>query len=307
MNYTLHQLQVFLKVAETQSVTKAAEELFLSQPGVSIQLRNFQAQFTQPLTEVVGRKIYITDFGKQIAELAMNILHEVDNLNRLAAPHDGQLLGKLKIAIVSTGNAVMPFFLADFLKQHPGVELQMDVTNKARVVESLERNELDFALVSILPPTLRVETIPLMANRLYLVGPANHTIDPKPLPPSALANLPLIYRERGSGTRATMEQFISKHRLSVQKQVELSSNEAVRQAVIAGLGYSIMPLIGIRSALQNREIAIIPMQGLPLETTWNLISLKDKQFSTVARAYLQFINHSKDQIIAKHFGWIDNA
>jgi LysR family transcriptional regulator, low CO2-responsive transcriptional regulator len=237
--------------------------------------------------------------------LAENILHEVANLNHLATANEGQLYGKLKLAVVSTGKYVMPYFLTDFLKQQAGIELQMDVTNKAKVLESLEKNEVDFALVSILPLTPRVESIPLMQNRLFLVGPANEKRRKKPLPAAALAELPLIYREAGSGTRATMEQFILKQKVQVQKKMELSSNEAVKQAVIAGLGYSIVPLIGIRSALNNSELAIVPMQGLPFETTWHLIWLKDKQFSAAAQAYLSFLEAAKSQIMEKHFAWIE--
>lgn len=302
MNYTLHQLQVFLKVSQTGSVTKAAEELYLSQPGVSIQLRNFQDQFAHPLTEVVGRKIYITDFGKQVAELAENILSEVATLNHLALSNEGLLYGRLKIAVVSTGKYVMPYFLSGFLKQHPNIDLQMDVTNKARVLESLEQNLIDFALVSIMPTTIKTEGLPLMPNELYLIGPATHVETAKPLAPKALEEMPVIYREAGSGTRATMEQFFIKHKLHVKKTIELSSNEAVKQAVIAGLGYSIMPLIGIHSALRHGELRIVPMEGLPMETTWNLIWLKDKQFSAVAQAYLNYVKGAREEIIEKHFG-----
>ena len=144
MNYTLNQLQIFLKVVQTQSVTKASEELFLTQPAVSIQLKNFQDQFDIPLTEVVGRKIYITDFGKEIAEAAENILNQVYSINHKTLAYKGQLSGRLKISVVSTGKYVMPYFLKDFIKQNTGVELLMDVTNKNKVIESLEKNEVDF-------------------------------------------------------------------------------------------------------------------------------------------------------------------
>ena len=151
MNYTLNQLRIFLKIVQTQSVTKAAEELHLTQPAVSIQLKNFQDQFEIPLTEVLGRKIYITDFGKEIAVSAENILNQVYAINYKTLAYQGQLTGRLKISVVSTGKYVMPYFLTDFMKQHSGIELLMDVTNKNKVVESLESNEVDFALVSILP------------------------------------------------------------------------------------------------------------------------------------------------------------
>ncbi len=170
MNYTLNQLQVFQKIAHTQSVTKAAEELHLTQPAVSIQLRNFQNQFDIPLTEVIGRKIYITDFGREIAKAAEQILEQVYAIQHKTLAYRGQLFGKLKISVVSTGKYVMPYFLTAFMKAHPGVELEMDVTNKTKVIKSLEANEVDFSLVSILPEHLPLSHIDLLDNKLYLVA-----------------------------------------------------------------------------------------------------------------------------------------
>ena len=159
MNYTLHQLQIFLKIAELKSITKASEALHLTQPAVSIQLKNFQDQFPIPLTEVVGRQLYITDFGMEIAKAAEKILNEVHAINYKTLAFKGQLSGRLKISVVSTGKYVMPYFLSDFMKQNKGVDLIMDVTNKSRVVESLENNEVDFALVSVLPKNLKVDKV----------------------------------------------------------------------------------------------------------------------------------------------------
>ena len=210
MNYTLNQLQVFLKVVQTQSVTKASEELYLTQPAVSIQLKNFQDQFDIALTEVVGRRIYITDFGYEIAEAAEKIINQVNAINYKTLAYKGQLTGRLKISVVSTGKYVMPFFLSDFMKKNVGVELFMDVTNKNKVVESLEKNEVDFALVSILPTTLNVEKLDLLRNKLYLVGNTKTTFAKGVQTKNIFKDLPLIFREKGSGTRQTLEYFFEK-------------------------------------------------------------------------------------------------
>ena len=159
MNYTINQLRIFLKITQTQSVTKAAEELHLTQPAVSIQLKNLQDQFDIPLTEIIGRKIFITDFGKEIALAAENILNQVYEINYKTLAHKGQLTGRLKISVVSTGKYIMPYFLSDFLNQHQGIELMMDVTNKNKVIESLEKNEVDFSLVSVLPENIQIEKL----------------------------------------------------------------------------------------------------------------------------------------------------
>lgn len=303
MNYTLHQLHVFLKITQLQSITKAAEELHLTQPAVSIQLKNFQEQFDLPLTEVVGRKLYVTDFGKEIAIAAEKILEQVNAINYKTASFKGQLTGRLKISVVSTGKYVMPYFLSQFLEQNPGVELKLDVTNKAMVINSLDENEIDFALVSILPEVIQFENVELMENRLFLVGGRDFEVE-KSLPGAELIErITLIFREHGSGTRLTMERYLKSQSISVRKKLELTSNEAVKQAVIAGLGCSIMPLIGIKNELKNGDLKIIPVDGLPIVTTWNLIYLKNKKFSPVAEAYLEFLRDEKKGIIKRYFDW----
>jgi DNA-binding transcriptional LysR family regulator len=306
MDYTLRQLQVFLKIAQTQSITKAAEELYLSQPAVSIQLKNFQEQFEIPLTEVVGRKLFITDFGKEIAIAAENILNEVYKINYKTLAHKGQMSGRLKISVVSTGKYIMPYFLANFMNQHDGIELQMDVTNKTKVLESLEKNEIDFSLVSVLPDSMQIKKIELLQNKLYLVGNTEQKFKQKIYDKSIFEKLPLIYREQGSGTRLTMEKFIEKNNLPVKKKMELTSNEAVKQAVIAGLGFSIMPLIGIKNELNNGDLQIIPIKGFPIKSVWNLVWLKDKRFSPVAQAFLDYLKKEKQNIIAQNFNWYES-
>ena len=305
MNYTLNQLQVFLKVVQTQSVTKASEELYLTQPAVSFQLKNFQDQFDIALTEAGGRRIYITDFGYEIAEAAEKIINQVNAINYKTLAYKGQLTGRLKISVVSTGKYVMPFFFFFFMKKNVGVELFMDVTNKNKVVESLEKNEVDFALVSILPTTLNVEKLDLLRNKLYLVGNTKTTFAKGVQTKNIFKDLPLIFREKGSGTRQTMEYFFEKNNISVVKKMELTTNEAVKQALLAGLGFSIMPLIGIKNELFNKELQIIPIKGLPIKTTWSLIWNKSKNHSPAALAFLEYLKKEKSTIVQQQFDWYE--
>lgn len=305
MNYTLHQLEIFHKIAELKSVTRASEELFLTQPAVSIQLKNFQNQFNIPLFEVVGRKLYITEFGEEIALMAQKILNEVAAINYKSLEYKGELAGKLKIAIVSTAKYVMPYLLSDFTKKNKGVDLLVDVTNKATVLKSLENNDVDFAMVSTVPKNMNINYIELMKNKLYLVGPKEFSLNKKNISKKEFEKLPLIYRENGSATRLLMEKYITKNEISIYKKMELTSNEAIKQAVIAGLGVSIMPLIGIKNSLHTAELKIIPAKGLPIETNWNLIWLKSKKLSTVAKAFVEHIHTNKDAIINEHFSWFE--
>ena len=306
MNYTLHQLEIFLKVSELKSVTKASEALYLTQPAVSIQLKKFQDQFNIPLFEVVGRKIYITDFGDEIAIAAKKILAEVQSINYKALSFQGELAGKLKIAIVSTAKYVIPYFISDFINDNRGVDLNMDVTNKSSVIQALENNEVDFAMVSTIPKNLKVNRIELMENKLYMVGPVDYKLKTKYLSISEMQKLPLIYREQGSATRLAMENFIESRKVSTYKTMELTSNEALKQAVISGLRFSIMPLIGIKNALANNDIQIIPVKGLPIITNWSLIWLSTKKLSPVAEKLLEYINSNKTNIIDEHFNYLKN-
>lgn len=305
MNYTLHQLQVFLKVTENQSITKASEELHLTQPAVSIQLKKFQEQFSIPLTEVVGRQLYITDFGKEIAAAAEKILNEVDAINFKTLQYNNQLAGRLKISVASTGKYVMPYFLSGFMHKHKGIDLIMDVTNKTYVVQAIENNEVDFALVSVIPEQMKTDSLELMSNKLFLIGSPRIIPDRKIPLKRMFEQHPLLFREEGSATRAAMESFLVKNNLPIYKKMRFTSNEALKQAAIAGLGYSIMPLIGIKNALRNEDLRIIKYRGLPIITQWRLIWLKAKKLSPVALAFLKYLENEKKSIIKSSFDWYE--
>lgn len=306
MNYTLHQLHVFAKIVQLKSVTKAAEELHMTQPAVSIQLKNFQDQFEIPLTEVIGRQLFVTDFGMEVYKMSERVINEVYAINYKTMAFKGHLTGRLVISIVSTGKYVMPYFLSDFIKTNEGVDLLIDVTNKSRVIKSLQNNEVDFALVSVLPQGLKVNNEILLENELYVIGNKNEKKSKKPITKSEINSMPLIFREDGSGTRFVMEQYFKKHNIQVRKKMELTSNEAVKQAVIAGLGNSVMPLIGIRNELLNGDLKIIPAIGFPIKSKWHLIWLKEKKLSPVAEAYVDYIRKNKEMVLNQHFSWINN-
>jgi len=291
MNYTLHQLLIFLEVVKQRSITKAAAAMYMTQPALSIQLKNFQNQFDIPLTEVIGKKLYVTDFGLSIAEIAENVIKEADAIKYKTKEYSDLLAGKLRISSASTGKYVIPYFLSGFQRRYPGVDLILDVSNKTTVVQNLKDNEIDFALVSVLPEGLVIEEELLLENKIFLVGNSR-----KPEKDS-----PMIYREDGSATRMAMDQYYKKNQK--RKSIKLTSNEAVKQAVIAGLGNSIIPLIGIKNELLNQQMYIIPSKGLPIVTNWRLVWLKNKKLSPIALAYLNFLKENKDDIIQRKFEW----
>jgi len=306
MHYTLHQLQIFLKIVQTKSITKAAEELNLTQPAVSIQLKKLQDQFDIPLTEVIGRQLYITHFGKEIAITAQKVLDEVETITYKSKTFKGILSGKLMVSVVSTGKYVMPYFLCDFLNQNKGIDLIMDVTNKSKVVKSLENNEVDFALVSILPDDIQLQSEILLENKLYLIGNHNAVSQIQNNYSNLFDEYPLIYREEGSATRLVMENYLQRNGIQSAKKMQLTSNEAVKQAVIAGIGYSIMPIIGLKNELERGDLKIISMKGFPIKSNWYLVWLKNKSLSPVAEAYINYIRDEKSKLKSNYFSWIDN-
>ena len=305
MNYSLNQLAIFLKIVQTKSITKTAEAMHLTQPAVSIQLKNFQTQFTIPLIEIINKRVYITEFGREIAESAQNIMNEISVIDNRLTKYSGSLTGTLRMSCVSTGKYVLPYFLADFLRENQNVDLILDVSNKSMVLDLLEQNQSDFSLVSVLPKHVALQKIELMPNSLYLIGAGNQSIQADAINKQTLEKLSLIYREEGSATRMAMEKFIEKNRISVKKKIQLTSNEAVKQAVIAGIGYSIMPVIGLKNELERNQLQIIPIKGLPIKTAWNLVWHRKKKLSPVATAFKEYIEKNKNQIIQSNFSWIN--
>jgi DNA-binding transcriptional LysR family regulator len=248
--------------------------------------------------------LYVTEFGKEVAVAAEKILEEVYAINYKTAQYKGQLSGRLRISVVSTGKYVIPYLLADFMKAHPGVELVLDVSNRANVALNLERNETDFSLVSVLPDRLNLEEVTCMKNQLFLVGNAPLAIEQINWR-KQLEGLTWVKREAGSATRKAMDDYLASHDIHIRRNIELTSNEAVKQALIAGLGYSIMPLIGIRNELKLGDLTIIPIPDLPLESTWRIVWPKGKKHNGVALAFKDYLVQNMATITEKSFGFID--
>jgi DNA-binding transcriptional LysR family regulator len=308
MNYTLSQLVIYCEVVKCGSVSQASEILNLTQPAVSIQLKNFQSQFPNPLIDVVGRKMHVTPLGWEVAEIAKSVIAEAQKLNVWNRKLEGKLLGELKFESVSTGKYVLPFFIAPFFLEHDAVEYKIDVTNKTKVIERIKSNQIDFALVSILPPNMKVQSIPILENKLYLVGSKQVA---KSLSKQLKVGLkewkvPFIYREQGSGTRQMMEKVLRKEKIQISKRIELTSNEAVKQALLANMGVSVMPLIGIRNELENGQLQILNCKGFPIETKWQIIWPKGKKLSHVAEAFLSFVRQNKANLAHTHFKWLED-
>ncbi|MEM6772556.1 MAG: LysR substrate-binding domain-containing protein, partial [Bacteroidota bacterium] len=241
------------------------------------------------------------EFGRRIEQLALELLSQAERIEAAANKHRGILTGNIRIATVSTGKYVLPYFLEGFMRKNPGVNISVDVTNKALVVESLKENRIDFGLVSVFPEKLAVVGIPLLPNELYLTASTGFVDLPKRMTKKRLGTLPLIFREEGSATRSAMSTFLTRQQIPTKRAMVLVSTEAVKQAVKAGLGLSVLPRIGIRSELQLGNLQIIPMKGLPIVTEWNLTYLKGKMHNPASQALMEYISHNREQIVQRHF------
>lgn len=304
MNFTLHQLKVFSQVVRSRSVSKAAQLLHMTQPAVSIQLKNFQDQFEISLTEIIGRRLHVTEFGVEMARIADQILQSVSEIQQKTQLYKGLLAGSLTIESVSTGKYVLPYFLTGFLQQHPHVDLRLEVSQRENVIRSLEENTVDFALVSVKPENLEVNEEILMPNRLFLVAAADFPVpDEWARGQMPFHHIPVIFREKGSGTRRILEQYIDKNHINPQVKFDLTSAEAVKQAVIAGLGVSVLSVYSMKFELKENVLKILPFPGFPLQNYWRLIWRRDKKLAPVALAYLDYIRKEKALIHGKHFQW----
>lgn len=296
MQFTLHQLRVFVAVAESGSVTRAAEALHLTQPAASVQLRNFQQCFDGPLVEWAGRTMHLTDLGRRVLHSAKEMLMEAERMQAQTNASRGEWTGKISIASVSTGKYLLPRFLRDFNAQHPHVAFELEVTNRQKVLAALAAGQIDYAFVSLPPDRLQVHSVKLLPNRLHWVAPADWqmpTDDGEALT-SWLADSALIFRESGSGTRHVMGNALRARGIAAQPLLELATNEAVKQAVVAGMGISLMAEAGFQSELrlgmlQSRPIAwdgVSQWQLIRLETK-PLTPLRDRFESQLsARAHL---------------------
>lgn len=193
--------------------------------------------------------------------------------------------------------------MSDFIKNHRDVDIRIDVTNKAKVLESLNKNEVDFALVSVIPDEKLYEKVELMPNQLFLFAGEEEQKDK--VNAKQLAKMPMIFREEGSATRKAMESYFTRQQIKPNSSLELVSNEAVKQAVRAGLGYSILPIIGMKSEIETGKMKIIETKGLPITTTWHLIYIKGKSLSPASRAFINYIEKNREVIIKEKFPEID--
>jgi len=287
---TLRQLQIFEASVRLGSFSRAAEELFVTQPTVSMQIKKLSDALGLPLFEQVGRNVRPTEIGAELYEACRKIFESLANLEMKVSDHKGMKRGRLRLGVVTTAKYFVPEVLGEFCRLHPGIDVALKVSNRDRITERLNNYEDDLYIVGQAPTdVMEIESYPFAPNPLVVLASRDHPlIGQKNIPLARIAEEPLILREPGSGIRdATLRRF-QEHGLQPNVRMELGSNEAIKHAVVGGLGIAILSLHTLSLAGPNGPVAILDVEGFPIMRQWHLVYPKGKELSLVANAFLEF-------------------
>lgn len=299
LHVTLRQLRVFEAVARHLSFSRAAEELFLSQPAVSMQIKQLEIHVGLPLFEQIGKKIFLTEAGKELFHYSRAVAQQLTDMEHALNELKGLEKGRLAIAVVSTANFFAPQLLARFVHQHPGVKVSLSVVNRETVLKQLAENEIDLAIMGLPPEGLDVVSEPFMENPLVVIAPPKHVLTrERRIPLKRLADEAFVIREPGSGTRGAMERFFAEHRLGLKTSMEMGTNEAVKQAVQAGMGLGVVSFHTIELELETGRLKTLDVAGFPIKRSWFLVHREQKRLSTVARAFREFLLKHAEKLMA---------
>jgi len=290
MHVTLRQIEVFNAVARHQNYTRAAEELHLSQPAVSMQVRQLEEGVGLPLFEQVGKQIHLTDAGEQMYIFGREMAGLLDEAEVVFEAIKGVKHGNLTISVATTASHFATRLLAEFAKQHEGITISLDVTNRKALRRQLENNEPDLVIMGQPPAGVDVEATAFMENPLVMVAPAKHALTgQKKIPLSHFANESFVVREVGSGTRGATQRFFDDHGVPFNTDIEMSSNEAIKQAVEAGLGLGIVSIHTLELELETGRLDILDVEDFPIIRHWYVLQRKGKRLSPSAQAFKAFV------------------
>lgn len=303
-NATFRQLRVFNEVAKQLSFAKAARALHLTPPAVTMQVKDLEAQIGLPLFDRNGRQVSLTTPGEYMLVYARKLLATLKDAEDAAARLKQAEAGTLTIGMVSTAKYFLPRMLAEFRREHEHVEIRLAEGNREKLVQLLQANEVDIAVMGRPPRELATRAEPFAAHPHVFVAAASHPlatreaqVDVESLRPQAF-----IVREEGSGTRAAMEQFFADARLEPRVAMEMSSNETIKQAVIADMGLSFLSLHTLQLELEKGLVAVLDVQGAPVLRAWNVVHTLSKVLSPAAEAFRYFMLERGEAYLAQHFG-----
>ncbi|MGC2520038.1 MAG: LysR family transcriptional regulator [Burkholderiales bacterium] len=287
---TLRQLEVFEAVADHLSYSRAAQKLHLTQPAVSMQMKQLEHSAGLPLLEQIGKKIFLTEAGREMQHYARSISRQLQEAAEALTGLKDVGHGRLHLTIISTAMYFAPKFIARFCRIHPGVTLKLDVCNRAALLERLARNETDLAIMGHPPQGIDIALQPFASNPHVIVAPPEHALaHARRIPLKRIAGETFLVREPGSGTRMLMERVFAEQGLAVNASMEISSDETIKQAVMAGMGIGFLSSHAVQLELQAKRLVTLDVTGFPIVRSWYIVHRTDKRLSPVARAFKQFL------------------
>jgi len=293
---TFRQLQVFRAVHELESYSRAGELLGLTQPAVSSQIRHLEQALGSRLFEYVGRKLYCTPAGEEMAVCVGAVFNELERVQNRLAALEGRVAGELKLVAVSTAQYVVPYLLRSFLQLNPQVSVSVSVVNRATALERLNDNQAGLAIMGMVPTDRPLASLPFLDNELVPVAPEGHPLLSKEwVSPEEFLASQLLTREPGSGSRLALEVFCQEQRLKMQPDIELGSNDAVKHAVLAGLGVAVVPRLGVLSELALGSLQVVDVPGFPLRRSWCVVYPQARQPTPAMQSFIDYIQQNIGQ------------
>jgi DNA-binding transcriptional LysR family regulator len=298
---TLPQISVFEAVARLGSFTKAAEELYMAQPTVSVQMKKLSETVGLPLVEQIGKRVHLTEAGRAVHAASNNLFATLVELETQLANIRGMNTGRLQLAVSTTGKYFAPRVLAEFVKQHPGVEVSLQIHNRATLLERMAQNLDDLYIFANPPGESDVVTQTILPNPMVPYGPADHPLaKEKNIPFARFAEEPFLIREAGSGTRMIAREIFAEHDIEPKVRMELSTNEAIKQAIIAGLGVSIMSRYTLGLDVTQEQLAVLDVEGFPVEKNWVFAYPVGKQLPMLAQGFMDFTRKVARPLVYDH-------
>ncbi len=290
LRLTFRQLSVFESVARNLSFSRAAEEMHLTQPAVSMQIRQMEDNIGIPLFEQIGKRIFLTEAGREVYQYSRSMAQQIRELDSILSELKGLKRGRLNIAVVSTANYFAPQLLAEFCSQYPSIQVSLNVGNRETVLRQLHDNEIDLAILGRPPKGIEVEAHPFMENRIVIIAASSSPFALESgISPTRFQDETFIMREQGSGTRIATENFFAAHDVRIKTGMEMSTNEAVKQAVQAGMGLGVLSLDTVLLEVETGRLVILDVQGFPIIRHWYIVHRDSKRLSGVAAAFKNFL------------------
>ncbi|MGD1912232.1 MAG: LysR substrate-binding domain-containing protein [Rivularia sp. (in: cyanobacteria)] len=295
---TLHQLRVFEAAARHGSFTRAAEELFLTQPTISMQIKQLTKSVGIPLFEQVGKRLYLTEAGRELFATCQEVFDTLAKFEMKVADLKGLKQGQLRLAVITTAKYFIPRLLGSFCQLYPGIEISLQVTNHEGILERMTSNQDDLYIMSQIPEHLDINHEAFLENPLIVLAPVNHPLaGEKNIPISRLANEAFIMREPGSGTRRAVQQLFDENNVEVKVKLELGSNEAIKQAIAGGLGISVLSRHTLMPYAE--DLTILDVENFPIKRNWYMVYPNGKQLSIVARTYSEYLLEAAKQFASE--------